>query len=159
MVLSVAVKKEIDHWVAKFPEGHKQSAVLQALRLAQEDQADGCLTPALMDAVADYLEIPSVAVYEVASFYTMYHHEPVGKYVIHVCVSISCMLCASRPLIAHLQKRLGIKVGDTTADKKFTLKTVGCLGACVGAPAVQINKTYYEKVTPASIDAILDSLE
>jgi NADH-quinone oxidoreductase subunit E len=157
--LSLQVKQEIDHWLAKFPPDQAQSAVLAALKAVQEDNPDRCLTEASMNAVAEYLRMPPIAVYEVASFYSMYEHQPVGKYKVCVCMSISCHLNNTTQLLAHIKTRLGIDVGETTVDKKFTLKKVGCLGACVGGPAIQINETYHEHMTPEKFDALVASLE
>ncbi|HEY0721144.1 MAG TPA: NADH-quinone oxidoreductase subunit NuoE [Gammaproteobacteria bacterium] len=156
-LLSAESRAEIDHWIAKYPADRKQSAVMAALRIAQ-DQNGGWLTPQLMNAVADYLEMPSIAVYEVASFYSMYELDPVGRHKICVCTNISCMLCGSDQVVEHLQKRLGIKLGETTADGRFTLKEVECLGACVNAPVMQIARDYHERLTPELIDTILDGL-
>lgn len=157
-VLSEKARAEIDTWTAKFPPEQKRSAVLQALRIAQEAHQN-YLTEEVMNAVADYLEIPHIAAYEVATFYSMYNHEPVGKYQINVCHSISCKLSGSDRVIDRLEGKLGIRCGETTADKKFTLKKVGCLAACVGAPMFQINKEYYEGLTDKKIDDIIDGLE
>jgi len=157
-LLSQDVRKEIDHWVAKYPEEQKQSAVMAALRIAQENN-QGYLTTELMDAVAQYLEMPRIAVYEVATFYSMYEHKPVGRHKICVCNSISCLLNGSEELIVYLENKLGVKPGEVTADGKFSIKEVECLGACVGAPAMMIDKQYYEKLTPETIDNILDELD
>jgi NADH-quinone oxidoreductase subunit E len=112
-----------------------------------------------MDAVADYLDMPSISVYEVATFYSMYELKPVGKHKICICTNISCMLCGSDDVVAHFRKRLNIGLGETTADGRITLKEVECLGACVGAPMLQIGEHYYENLTPESIDQILDGLD
>jgi NADH-quinone oxidoreductase subunit E len=157
-LLSDESRADIDRWVAKYPPERKQSAVMAALRIAQE-QNGGWLTNDLIDAVAAYLEMEPIAAYEVASFYSMYELEPVGKHKICVCTNISCMLCGSDNVVEHLQNRLGIKMGETTDDGRFTLKEVECLGACVNAPMFSIDKTYYEKLTPESIDQILESLD
>ncbi len=157
-VLSTESLAEIDKWVAKYPPEQKQSAVMAALRIAQEANA-GYLTTELMDAVADYLDMPRVSVYEVATFYSMYELTPVGKHKICVCTNISCMLCGSDDVVAHFKKRLGIGLGETTADGRITLKEVECLGACVGAPMLQIDRQYFEHLTPETIDKILDSLD
>lgn len=149
---------EIDQWIAKYPPEQKQSACMAALRIVQ-DANGGYLTTALMDAVADYLQIPAVSVYEVATFYSMYELSPVGKHKICVCTNISCMLCGSDEVVAHLQKRLGIKLGETTTDGRFTLKEVECLGACVDAPMFQLGVDYHGALTPEKIDAILDELD
>jgi len=157
-LISAESRVEIDKWIAKYPSDQKQSAVMAALRILQ-DQNGGYLTNELMDAVAEYLEMPKISVYEVATFYSMYELSPVGTHKICVCTNISCMLCGSDEVVAHLEKRLGIKLGETTADGRFTLKEVECLGACVGAPMCQIGTQYYEHLTPESIDAILDGLD
>jgi len=156
-LISDKSRADIDCWVAKYPPERKQSAVMSALRIMQ-DQNGGYLTNDLMDAVAEYLDMEPIAVYEVATFYSMYELEAVGKHKICVCTNISCMLCGSDAVVDHLEKRLGIKLGETSSDGRFTLKEVECLGACVDAPMFQIGGTYYEKLTPETIDKILDSL-
>lgn len=149
--------KEIDHWIAKYPTDQRQSAVMSALRIVQEQH--GHLTSDLMDAVAEYLDMAPISVYEVASFYTMYEREQVGKNLINVCTNISCLLRKSNEVVNHLEKKLGIKLGETTVDGRFTLRSVECLGACVGAPMMQVNKDYHEHLTPESIDQILDQYQ
>lgn len=151
-------RAEIDRWIAKYPPGQKQSAVMAALRILQ-DQNKGYLTGDLIDAVAEYLEMPAIAVYEVATFYSMYELEPVGRHKICVCTNISCKLCGSNDVVKHLQERLGIGLGETSRDARFTIKEVECLGACVDAPMFQIGDTYYGKLTPEKIDEILESLD
>ncbi|TAL66091.1 MAG: NADH-quinone oxidoreductase subunit NuoE [Legionella sp.] len=148
---------DIDHWIAKYPADQKQSAVMSALRIVQEEH--GYLTQELMDAVADYLGMPPIAVYEVASFYTMYEHQPIGRHLINVCTNISCKLRDSNAVVKHLQKSLGIKMGETTDDGRFTLRSVECLGACVNAPMMQVDKDYHENLTTESIDAVLEQYE
>ena len=157
-LISPESRAEIDQWVAKFPADKKNSAVMSALRVMQ-DQNGGWLTTELMDAVAEYLDMEPISVYEVATFYSMYELKPVGKHKICVCTNISCMLCGSDDVVAHLKDRLGIGLGQTTDDGKFSLKEVECLGACGGAPMFQIGRSYYENLTPEKIDSILDSLE
>jgi NADH-quinone oxidoreductase subunit E len=157
-LLSAETLAEIDMWINKYPTEQKQSACMAALRIAQ-DANGGHLTEPHMDAVADYLEMPRISVYEVATFYSMYELKPVGKHKICVCTNISCMLCGSDEIVAHINKRLGIGFGETTEDGRITLKEVECLGACVGAPMLQIGETYYENLTPESIDTILDGLD
>ncbi|WP_028389096.1 NADH-quinone oxidoreductase subunit NuoE [Legionella fairfieldensis] len=152
--VSSARMEDIDHWVAKYPANEKQSAVMAALRIVQEEH--GYLTPALMDAIADYLDMPAIAVYEVASFYTMYEHKPIGRHLINVCTNISCKLCGSSQVVSYLEKKLGIKLGETTADGKYTLRSVECLGACVNAPMMQIDKDYHESLTTDKIDQTLE---
>ena len=157
VVLSKEICQEIDKWIAKYPVGQERSAVFEALRLVQEHHNNALTTP-LMDAVADYLKIPAIAVYEVASFYTMYNLSPTGKHVIEVCSNISCMLNGSQKIIQHLKARLGIDVNETTADGKFTLKEVECLGACVAPPVCQIGKKYHENLTAEKVDEIIAAL-
>jgi len=157
-LLSSEARAEIDHWVAKYPEDQKQSAVMAALRIVQ-DNNQGHLTNELMDAVAVYLDMPNIAVYEVATFYSMYEHAPVGRHKICVCNSVSCMLNGSGGMIDYLQEKLGVKLNEVTTDGKFSIKEVECLGACVGAPAVMIGKDYYENLTKEKIDQILEELD
>jgi len=149
---------DIDIWVAKYPEEQKQSAVMAALRIVQ-DQNGGWLTEELMNAVAEYLDMPKIAVYEVATFYSMYEHQPVGRHKICVCNSISWLLNGSEKKIDYLQEKLGVKIGEVTTDGKFSIKEVECLGACVGAPAIMIGNTYYENLTPEKIDQIMEGLD
>jgi NADH-quinone oxidoreductase subunit E len=156
-MLSDESVKQIDKEVAKYPAERKQSAVMAALRIAQEEH--GWLNQEVMDYIAELLEMRPIQVYEVATFYSMYELKPVGKHKICVCTNVSCMLCGSDGVVAHLEKRLGIKLGETTEDGKFTFKEVECLGACGGAPMMQIGKQYYENLTTDKIDAILDSLD
>jgi len=157
-LISDQSRAEIDRWIKKYPEEQKPSAVMSALRIVQ-DQNNGYLTNDLMDAVAEYLDMPSIAVYEVATFYSMYELEPVGRHKICICTNISCMLCGSDNIVGHLTKQLGIKLGQTTPDGRFTLKEVECLGACVDAPMFQIGDTYYGNLTADKIDKILEGLD
>lgn len=156
-MLSNAGLKEIQQELKKYPEEHKRSAVMAALRIAQDEH--GWLSEDSIKEVADLLELQPIQVYEVASFYSMYDLKPIGTHKLSVCTNISCMLCGSAEVVEHLEKRLGIKMGETTTDGKITLKEVECLAACGGAPALQIGKQYYENLTPDSIDSILDNLE
>ena len=128
-----------------------------SLMVAQEYNAN-YLSEELMDAVADYLDIPHMAAYEVATFYTMYNLEPVGEHVINVCTNISCMLRGSKEIVTRLQERLNIGFGETTADNKVTLKEVECQGACAGAPMCEIDKTFHENLTPEKVDTIVDGI-
>ena len=157
-MLSKQSLAEIDRWISKYPPDRRQSAVMAALRIAQEGNG-GRLTSEIMDAVADYLGMPPIAVYEVATFYTMYDLKPIGRHKICVCTNISCLLRGSELVVGHLEQKLGVKLGETTADGKFTLKEVECLGACVGAPMVQIGKEYYENLTPEKVGEILEKLK
>ena len=129
-LLSGHTREEIDHWVAKFPPGRQRSAVLSALRAVQE-QNHGFLTPELMDAVAEYLKLPPIQVYEVASFYSMFETHPCGRHHVSICTNISCMLNGGEELVAHAEKRLGIKLNESTADGRIFLKREEeCLAAC-----------------------------
>lgn len=157
-VITGSVKERIDRWVARYPVDQKQSAVMASLRIVQETQG-GFLTPDLMDQIAAYLEMPPAAVYEVATFYSNYEHQPVGKHKVCVCNSISCMLRGSEDIIEHLENRFDIKPGEVSKDGRVSIKKVECLGACGGAPMMQIGKTYYENLTESSVDEILDGLE
>lgn len=156
--LSEKARKHIDAWLLKYPSDQKQSAVIAALMFVQGENG-GYLTQCLMDAVAVYLEMPKIAVYEVATFYSMFELKPVGKHKICVCTNVSCMLCGSEKIVRHLEKKLGIKMGETTPDGKFTLKSVECLAACAGAPAMQVGRHYYENMDSQKIDLLLASLE
>ncbi len=157
-LLEHEVRAEIDRWVAKYPPEHKQSAVLSALHLAQ-DQNGGWISQDLLDAVADYLDMPRIAVYEVATFYTMFDLKPVGKHKIGLCTNISCQLQGSDKIADHLKTCLGVDFGCTTNDGQFTLREVECLGACRNGPVMHLDKTYHENLTPEKIDEILAAVE
>ncbi|HEX7079586.1 MAG TPA: NADH-quinone oxidoreductase subunit NuoE [Gammaproteobacteria bacterium] len=157
--LSEHVRAEIDRWVAKFPEGRQRSAVIAALHAVQHENG-GYLTQPLMDAVAEYLKLPPIQVYEVASFYSMFETKPVGRHHISVCTNISCMLRGSDEIVAHIERKLGIKTGESTPDGKFYLKREEeCLAACVGAPMMMVDHVYYEHLTPEKVDEVLDALK
>lgn len=143
--------------IKRYPEGRHKSALLPLLHLAQAE-FDGWLSPAAMDYVAGLLNIKSIEVYEVATFYSMYNLNPVGKCLIEVCQTGPCWLRGADDIVAHIEKKLGIKNGETTADGKFTLKTVECLGSCGTAPMLQCGADYYENLTPEKVDVILDKL-
>ena len=153
-LISLAGIEEIDKWIAKYPVDEKQSAVMSALMVAQTEH--GHLSVELMDAVAQYLGMPAIAVYEVASFYSMYEHQPKGRNLINVCTNISCKLRNSADIIKYLEQKLIINLGETTSDGLFSLRAVECLGACVNAPMMQINKDYYENLDSEKIDVILE---
>jgi NADH-quinone oxidoreductase subunit E len=156
--LSAHVREEIDHWVAKFPPDRKRSAVISALHAVQHENK-GFLTTELMDAVADYLGLPNILVYEVASFYSMFEVKPVGRHHISVCTNISCMLRGSQEVVDHVEKKLGIKTGESTPDGRIYLKREEeCLAACTGAPMMMVDHVFYENLTPTGIDKILDDL-
>lgn len=157
--LSEHALQEIDRAVAKFPEGKQQSALIEALRAAQH-QNDGYLTPELIEAVAGYLELEAIKAYEIATFYSMFETEPVGRHSISVCTNVSCMLCGGEDILAHLENKLGIKVGETTPDNRIYLKKEEeCLAACDGAPMMMVDHKYYENLTPEKVDEIIEELE
>lgn len=156
--LSAAVRAEIDNWTAKFPPERKRSALLFALTIVQRENG-GWLTPELLEAVANYLEVPPVAAEEVATFYSLYDLAPVGRHKLYVCNSISCWLCGSESILEHLKQRLGVGIGETTPDGRFTLKQAECLAACGGAPALVVGGEYHENLTPEKIDALLARLK
>jgi len=158
-LLSEHVRSEIDRWTAKFPEGRERSAVIAALHAVQHEN-NGFLTPELMQAVADYLGLAPVQVYEVAEFYAMFETSPVGRHSISVCTNIACMLRGSEAIVAHLERKLNIRTGESTADGKFYLKQEEeCLAACCGAPMMMVDHKYYENLTPEKVDAILEKLD
>jgi len=157
--LSSHVKVEIDRWIAKYPADRKQSAVLAAMREVQHEN-QGYLTIELMDAVAEYLDMPDIAVYEVGSFYSMLETEKCGRHSISVCTNISCMLNGSDEIMQHIEKKLGIKEGESTEDGRFHIKQEEeCLAACCGAPMMMVDHVYHENLTPEKVDEILDKLE
>ncbi len=156
--LSEHTRAVIDAWVAKYPPDRKQSAVLAALTEAQHENG-GYLTTALMDQIAAYLDMPPIAVYEAASFYSMFELKPVGRHSVSVCTNISCMLRGAEELVQHIEKKLKIKTGNSTPDGRIYLKQEEeCLAACCGAPMMMVDHIYYENLTVEKIDAILDAL-
>jgi NADH-quinone oxidoreductase subunit E len=157
--LSAHVREEIDAWVAKFPPGRQRSAVIGALHAVQHEN-HGYLTPELMEAVAEYLGLPPIQVFEVASFYSMFETQPVGRHSISVCTNICCMLRGGERMLDYVEKKLRIKVGESTPDGRFYLKKEEeCLAACTGAPMMMVDHRFYENLTPARIDEILDAIE
>lgn len=157
--LSDHVREEIDHWKTRFPRGRQRSAVIAALHAAQHENK-GFLTPALMDGVADYLQLPPIQVYEVASFYSMFQTSPVGRNDVAICTNVSCMLRGADDIVAHVENKLGIKLGESTADGRvFLKKEEECLAACCGAPMMMVNHVYHENLTPERVDEILDGLK
>jgi NADH-quinone oxidoreductase subunit E len=157
--LSAHAREEIDHWLAKFPPERKRSAVLAALSVVQHENG-GFLTPALMDAVAAYLELEPIKVYEAATFYSMYETTPVGRHSVSVCTNISCMLRGADDIVAHIEEKVGCRVGETSADGRIYLKREEeCLAACAGAPMMMVDHKYYEDLTTDKVDEILDGLE
>jgi len=158
-LLSEHTRHEIDEWIGRFPAGKHRSAVLSALRFTQE-QNNGFLTPELMDAVAEYLQLPAVQVYEVATFYSMFETHPCGRHHVSICTNISCMLNGAEDLVAHCEKKLGIKLGESTPDGRIFLKREEeCLAACTGAPMMMVDHVFHEYLTPEKVDKVLDELK
>jgi NADH-quinone oxidoreductase subunit E len=158
-VLNEHTRHEIDEWIGRFPTGKQRSAVLSALRFTQE-QNNGFLTPELMDGVAEYLRLPSIQVYEVASFYSMFETHPCGRHHVSICTNISCMLNGAEDLVAHCEKKLGIKLGESTPDGRiFLKKEEECLAACTGAPMMMVDHVFHEYLTPEKVDQVLDELK
>lgn len=158
-VLSEHSIHEIDEWLTRYPEDRKQSAVLAALSIAQH-QNQGWLSTELMDAVAAKLDMPPIAVYEVASFYSMFETRPVGRHCVAICTNISCMLMGSDTIVDHVQDKYGIKLGESTEDGRIYLKVEEeCLAACSGGPMMQVDHVYHTQLTPEKVDEILDALD
>ena len=158
-LLTESIKGKIDTWVAKFPIGKQRSAIIGSLHAVQEHN-QGYLTPELMDAVADYLDLPRIYVYEVATFYSMFQTEPVGRNEIAICTNISCMLSGSDVIVQHIEDRLNIKLGESTKDGNiFLKKEEECLAACTGAPMMMVNHQYIENLDIEKVNEILDKLE
>jgi NADH-quinone oxidoreductase subunit E len=158
-VLSAHSREEIDELLTRYPAEQKKSALLGALSIAQH-QNHGYLTDELMDAVAAYLGLAKIEVYEVASFYSMYELKPVARHNVALCTNISCMLMGSQTIVDHVENKLGIKLGESTEDGRIYLKMEEeCLAACSCGPMMQVDHVYYENLTPEKVDAILDALE
>ena len=158
-LLSDHTRSEIEHALSKFPKDQRRSAVLAALSATQH-QNQGYLTVDLMDAVAEYLGLAAIHVYEVASFYSMFEVKPVARNNVAVCTNISCMLMGSDSIVDHVENKLGIKIGESTEDGRIYLKREEeCLAACSCGPMMQVNHKYYENLTPQKVDEILDGLE
>ena len=155
MKFSEQALKEADRIIARYPEGRQKSALIPLLHLAQEEFG-GWLSNEAMDYVAGILKLEPIEVYEVATFYSMYNLRPVGRHVFEVCQTGPCMLKGSDSIIDYIKAKLGIGVGETTADGMFTLKTVECLGACGYAPMMQMGKHYREHLTPEKVDQIIE---
>lgn len=152
---SPATMQEVERIIKQFPEGKQKSALIRILHIAEEEFG-GWLSVDTMDYVAEILNIKPIEVYEVATFYTMFNIEPVGKFVFEVCRTGPCMLVGSDQIIEYIEKKLNIKVGETTKDGMFTLKTAECLGACGYGPMLQCGKKYHEHLTPEKVDTIID---
>ena len=158
-LLSDHVREEIDRWVARFPEDRSRSAVIGALHAVQHEN-EGYLTAELMNGVADYLNLPTIQVYEVATFYSMFQTKPVGRHNVAICTNLSCMLRGADEIVEQVENKLGIKTGESTEDGRIYLKKEEeCLAACCGAPMMMVDHKYYEHLTPEKVDEILEGLE
>ena len=157
-LLSDHVIHEIDRWRSRFPEDRQRSAVIGALHAVQHENK-GYLTAELMNEVAEYLDLPAIHVYEVATFYSMFQTRPVGRNNVAICTNVSCMLRGADDIVAHVERKLGIRVGESTEDGRIYLKQEEeCLAACCGAPMMMVNHKYHEDLTRDKVDEILDDL-
>jgi len=158
-LLNEGTRASIDHWVSKFPPEHKRSALIQAL-IAAQHQNGGWVSKDMIESVADYLDLPPVWAFEVASFYSMLDQKPVGRNKVNICTNISCWLNGAEDMVSHIENKLGIKLGETTADDRITLIVEEeCIAACCGAPAMVVNGHYHENLDTDKIDKILDGLD
>jgi len=158
-LLSEHAKEVIEQWKSRFPEGKQRSAVISALHAVQHEN-DGHLTAELMNAVADYLDLPTIQVYEVATFYSMFQTKPVGRHNVAICTNVACMLRGSDEIVAHVEGKLGAKTGESTDDGRIYLKREEeCLAACCGAPMMMVDHKYYENLTTDQVDEILEGLD
>ena len=157
--LSTHVCEEIERWKARFPEDRQRSAVIGALHAVQHEN-DGYLTAELMNDVADYLSLPTIQVYEVATFYSMFQTKPVGRHNVAICTNVACMLRGADDIVDHVEKKLGIKTGESTEDGRIYLKREEeCLAACCGAPMMMVDHKYHENLSKEKVDELLDGLE
>ena len=157
-LLSDHVKEEIDGWRQRFPEKRQRSAIIGALHAVQHENG-GHLTAELMNAVADYLDLPTIQVYEVGTFHSMFQTKPVGRHDVAICTNISCMLRGADEIVDHVEKKLGVKLGESTVDGRIHLKREEeCLAACCGAPMMMVDHKYHENLTIEQVDKILDGL-
>lgn len=158
-VLSDHVKEAIECWKARFPEGRERSVIVSALHAVQHENG-GHLPAEQMHAVAEYLNLPAIQVYEIATFYSMFQTQPVGRHNVAICTNISCMLRGADAIVEHVESRLGIEVGESTADGRIYLKREEeCLAACCGAPMMMVDHKYHENLTTEQVDEILDGLD
>jgi len=158
-MLTEETLKLIDHWAAKFPADKKRSALIQALMAAQV-QNEGWISRELTEAVAEYLELPTIWAHEVVSFYSMFHDEPMGRHTVNICTNISCWLNGAEDMLAHAEQKLGVGLGETTKDGRISLiREEECLAACCGAPMMVIDGHYHENLDIEKMDAILDGLD
>jgi NADH-quinone oxidoreductase subunit E len=158
-VLSGEVCEEIDRLIMKFPEGKQRSAVIGALHAVQHEN-DGSLSAEHMNAVADYMSLPTIQVYEVATFYSMFQTQPVGRHNVAICTNISCMLRGANDIVEYVEAKLDVKLGESTEDGRIYLKREEeCLAACCDAPMMMVDHKYHENLTKENVDKILDALE
>ncbi|MCH6549178.1 MAG: NAD(P)H-dependent oxidoreductase subunit E [Proteobacteria bacterium] len=158
-LLSDHVREEINRWTVRFPEERQRSAVIGALHAVQHENG-GFLTDEQLNAVADYLQLPTIQVYEVATFYSMFQTKPVGRHNVAICTNISCMLRGADDIVEHVEAKLGIKLGESTADGRVYLKEEEeCLAACCGAPMMMVDHKYHENLSKEKVDEILDALD
>lgn len=156
-MLSIDAIDAINKWVSKYPPERKRAAVIPSLTIAQEEK--GYLPRELMDAVSDYLEIPHIASYEVATFYSMFRMEKPGKHVVSLCTNVSCMLAGSNELKQWFKDELDIEPGETSSDGRITLKEVECLAACGGAPMLEVGKQYHENLDVEKLAHLITELQ
>ena len=157
--LSTPIKEEIESWKARFPKDRQRSAVISALHAVQHENR-GFVTAEQMNAIADYLELPSIQVYEVATFYSMFQTREVGRNEVAICTNVACMLRGADELVEHVESKLGLKLGESSEDGRVFLKREEeCIAACCGAPAMMVNHKYYEHLTFEMVDEILDGLD
>ncbi|YCI06913.1 NADH-quinone oxidoreductase subunit NuoE (plasmid) [Ensifer sp. D2-11] len=149
----MSMREEIEAAATRYPD--RRSAIMPALMIAQKEH--GHLPGPVLEDVAEILGVERVWVYELATFYTLFHTEPIGRFHLQLCDNVSCMLCGSEALLNHLETTLGINKGETTPDELFTLSTVECLGACEMAPVMQVGDDYYGNLDTARLDALLES--
>ena len=157
--LSGHIKDEIEQWKARFPADRQRSAVISALHAVQHENK-GYVTAEQMNAVAAYLDLPTIQVYEVATFYSMFQTKEVGRNEVAICTNVACMLRGADDLVDHVEEKLGVKLGESTDDGRVFLKREEeCIAACCGAPAMMVNHKYHENLTAEMVDEILDGLE
>jgi NADH-quinone oxidoreductase subunit E len=157
--LPTHIKEEIESWKARFPKDRQRSAVISALHAVQHENR-GFVTAEQMNAIADYLELPSIQVYEVATFYSMFQTKAVGRNEVAICTNVACMLRGADELVEHVENKLGLKLGESSKDGRVFLKREEeCIAACCGAPAMMVNHKYYENLTFEMVDEILDGLD
>ena len=157
--LSTHIREEIEQWKARFPKDRQRSAVISALHAVQHENK-GFVTAEQMNAIAAYLDLPTIQVYEVATFYSMFQTKEVGRNEVAICTNVACMLRGADDLVDHVESKLGVKLGESTDDGKVFLKREEeCIAACCGAPAMMVNHKYHENLTAEMVDEILDGLE